>query len=279
MVQILAYDFDNRLIQIRREDSTLIAEYNYDPFGRRLSKIVEGIATYFYYNEQGLLGEYDFAGAPMQIYGYMPDDLLIAGPIYTRIGSEYYYYLNDHLGTPQKLVGTNGLVQWAVNYSSFGAVMIDSISTTRSNFRLPGQYADQESNLNYNFFRYYDSSIGRYITSDPIGLLGGLNTYLYANANPIKFMDMYGLLPKLPKVPAPGAPTPLTCMVNGEDCRIRAARGVVECMARRGLGVGSYTCKEEWHSWFLDCVTSGGQMCDEPDDEQASCPFQFPTTA
>ena len=45
----------------------------------------------------------------------------------------------------------------------------------------------------YNYFRYYDPETGRYITSDPIGLLGGLNTYVYVGNNPLYWVDLLGL--------------------------------------------------------------------------------------
>ncbi len=51
----------------------------------------------------------------------------------------------------------------------------------------------RETGLHQNWNREYDSKLGRYIESDPIGLGGGINTYVYANASPIQYSDMNGL--------------------------------------------------------------------------------------
>jgi RHS repeat-associated protein len=59
--------------------------------------------------------------------------------------------------------------------------------------RFPGQYADKETNLHYNYFRDYDSTLGRYLESDPIGLEDGLNPYLYVAADPMTGVDPEGL--------------------------------------------------------------------------------------
>ncbi len=56
-----------------------------------------------------------------------------------------------------------------------------------------GQYHDEETNIYYNFNRYYSPELGRYITSDPIGLEGGLNTYAYAGGDSIGAIDPLGL--------------------------------------------------------------------------------------
>jgi RHS repeat-associated protein len=62
------------------------------------------------------------------------------------------------------------------------------------NLRFPGQYADSETGLFYNYFRTYQPNQGRYTQNDPIGLAGGWNRYVYAGANPLISIDPEGLL-------------------------------------------------------------------------------------
>jgi RHS repeat-associated protein len=78
-----------------------------------------------------------------------------------------YYYLNDHLGTPQLMTDENNVVVWEAKYRPFGEAVVHPYSTVDNNIRFPGQYYDAETGLHYNYHRYYDPRTGRYLRADP----------------------------------------------------------------------------------------------------------------
>ena len=114
-----------------------------------------------------------------------------------QVSTTIHYVHNDHLGTPVALTDAAGAVAWRAVYDAFGTAAVNEDvdgdgSNVTLNVRLPGQYYDAETGLHYNWNRYYDPATGRYITSDLLGLLGGINTYAYAANNPLIYIDPEG---------------------------------------------------------------------------------------
>ena len=103
------------------------------------------------------------------------------------------YFHVDHLNTPQKMTDSTQAVVWDAVYGPFGEASITKQPFFDNPLRFPGQYFDAETGLHQNWYRDYDPSIGRYLQSDPIGLAGGLNTYVYVESNPIVLIDPAGL--------------------------------------------------------------------------------------
>ena len=104
----------------------------------------------------------------------------------------------DHLGTPVAMTDEQGVKVWSAVYDPFGKATPNEDpdgngQAVTLNVRFAGQYYDQERGLHYNYFRYYDPGTGRYLTSDPVGLDGGLNTYSYVYNNPLLWFDPFGL--------------------------------------------------------------------------------------
>ena len=114
------------------------------------------------------------------------------------------YLHTDHLGTPKYGTNAAGAQVWAWAPDAFGNGAPTGSATV--NLRMPGQYFDAESGMFYNWNRYYSPEIGRYISSDPIGLAGGINTFLYAGANPVMMIDPEGQQTTTPIPGAPGLP-------------------------------------------------------------------------
>ncbi len=76
------------------------------------------------------------------------------------------------------LVNSDGKTDWSAEYDAWGNVLREQNPHNLAQLiRHPGQQYDDESGLHYNRHRYYNPGLGRYITQDPIGLMGGWNFY------------------------------------------------------------------------------------------------------
>ncbi|MBT8060772.1 MAG: hypothetical protein KJO33_14320, partial [Gammaproteobacteria bacterium] len=118
-------------------------------------------------------------------------------PIPTVIESTHFVHF-DHLGTPRLVTDSDQSAVWSWSSTPDGTSgpNEDPDGDGESfvlNLRFPGQYYDAESGLHYNLFRDYDPATGRYLQSDPAGLVDGTNTYRYARNSPMNLIDPLGL--------------------------------------------------------------------------------------
>ena len=167
--------------------------YRYNALGQRVEKTVGGVTTVFIYDEAGhLLGEYDQNGSLIEEHIWLNNQ-----PIGVITPNGLYYVQTDQLGTPRAITDVNKQLVWEWQSDPFGdgapTENPSGLGTFVYNLRMPGQYYDAETGHDYNYFRDYDPSIGRYIESDPIGLNGGINTYVYVLNDPLGFIDPFGL--------------------------------------------------------------------------------------
>ena len=122
---------------------------------------------------------------------------------YNNTAQDKIVYLHpDHLGTPRLGTDAAKRIVWKWEPTdAFGATAAQQDpdadgKQTIVNLRFPGQYYDAESGLHQNWHRTYDPSLGRYISSDPIGLAGGVNTFGYVGQSPLVAKDPTGLCPQ-----------------------------------------------------------------------------------
>jgi RHS repeat-associated protein len=177
-----------------------------------------------------LLGTFTLSPGPAhnvtltdQANGYVIADAIRLVPVAIQAEQKLYFVHADHLNTPRLVADATGTTVWRWDQQEpFGNNPADEDPDANSvafdlPLRLPGQRYDAETGLHYNYFRDYDPSLGRYGESDPIGLLGGVGTYIYVDADPLRKSDPRGLIP-------PGADP--ECFRRGE-CKCATA----ECAA------------------------------------------------
>jgi RHS repeat-associated protein len=177
------WDARNHLTQI---DSGATAIFSYDALGRRVNKNILGASTSFLY---------DGANPVQELSGNTPTANLVTGSLdeyFTRTDAAGpRHFLTDALGSTLALSDTMGTVQTSYTLEPFGNTTVTGSPNTNS-FEYTGRELDV-GNLYFYRARYYNPTLGRFISEDPIGFRGGINFYAYVGNNPISRRDPFGL--------------------------------------------------------------------------------------
>ncbi|UYK64996.1 RHS repeat-associated core domain-containing protein [Xanthomonas sacchari] len=103
------------------------------------------------------------------------------------------YFLSDALGSTRALTNASGALIQRYDYSPYGQTSQANIGTSN-----PYQYTGRERDAS-GFYcyraRYYSSIVGRFLSEDPIGLTGCMNSYAYVNGDPLSYRDPSGNCP------------------------------------------------------------------------------------
>jgi RHS repeat-associated protein len=178
--------------------------FQYDPFGRRVSKTISGATTNYLY---------DGVNPVQELSGSTVTANLVTGGLdeyFTRTDSAgARNFLADPLGSTVALADSTGITQTAYTYEPFGNTTTGGTATAN-----PYQFTGRENDGTGLYFyraRYYNPSSGRFISEDPLGFAAnGANFYELAYHNPTNFRDPLGSQTTTvePPAPAPAPPAP-----------------------------------------------------------------------
>ena len=206
--QEYVYTAANRMGQVK-QGGNAVMNYAYngiDQQVRRYSLTALAGQTYSVHDESGLfIGGYGNEGNRIQ------EVIWLGGlPIGVIDANKLHYVQADHLGTPRNVI--DPVVEKSVWVWQLGSEVFGDSAPNQDpdgngtvfvfDLRLPGQRYDAASGLSYNYHRDYEPSSGRYVESDPLGLIAGLDTYGYASSRPLGLIDPSGMSGTCPAAPS-----------------------------------------------------------------------------
>ncbi len=182
-------------------NGSLAETYGYDGIGRRSFIAAGGTTNWMVYDGNQVVAEVDGNGNLKKSYVYgLGIDSPVSMTVYSTT-TNTYYFIKDHLGSTLALTDALGNIVESYRYEAWGRVLgvyngvgaqIDE-SAFGNRILWMGREYSSRSGLYYFRARWYDPAIGKWISSDPIGISGGLNQYVFCANNPINMVDPFGL--------------------------------------------------------------------------------------
>lgn len=190
------YDHRNRLVNVERQSAggIILSEnsYTYDALDRRTAVAVNGETIHTVYNAENAWADFDASGTVIASYlfGNQLDQILAR----FRSGEGTAWHLADRLGTIRDILGSSGTIVSNIEYGSFGGVVTITNPSTADRFLFTGRELDSQTGLHYYRARFYDPSLGRFTSQDPIGFAAlDANLMRYVFNSPLNATDPTGL--------------------------------------------------------------------------------------
>jgi RHS repeat-associated protein len=184
------YDALDRLIEVNNGDE--VTTYTYDFFHRRLSKTHNDVITHYIYHNQNEIGAIvNGKITELRVLG-LSQGAEIGGAVALELQDKIYAPIHDPQGNIVALVDPTGELIQSYRYTAFGEMQIFSNTIVDNPWRYSSKRFDSETGFIYFGRRYYDPSIGRWITPDPAGYADGPNLYAYVHNKPLIYIDPDG---------------------------------------------------------------------------------------
>jgi RHS repeat-associated protein len=212
------YDAANRLTRVLNGGSE-VARFTYDGLGRRVQRIAGGLTTSYVYDTERVAEERLSSGSTLRyVHGPGIDQHLAV----QDSGSVVTYFLADHLGSIVQTTDASGQVTLSREYDPYGRPLSGAAS---GGYAFTGREWDPDLGLYYYRARFYDPTLARFLSADPLGIAGGTNGYAYVENAPTRFIDPTGLQLVITGPPPPPDP-PVGCSAGpwvffGLDTRSR----------------------------------------------------------
>jgi len=187
------WDYQNRLTSITLPGTNGTLAFQYNAFGHRVQKVFtqnsSTTTTNYLYDGDSTVADLDQNGNVLARYTATQD---IDEPLAELRSGTTSYYSQDGLGSVTSLTTSAGALGNTYSYDSFGNLTASS-GTIANRFQYTAREFDPETGLYYYRARYYDLTIGRFLSEDPVGFSGDtINFYDYVSNNPPVFSDPSG---------------------------------------------------------------------------------------